>query len=238
MHNKGLDARLLSFELAFTDSREHSEKIHDFCGKQYGILGKTLSEYLLEAEPETIQAKYEECRTAMRDAIAETENFDLTERLINEYALLLLAAKVLSDHGVAMDVEGITAILTEDHGSIREKTNVADKYYQHLVTYAAMHPYQEGIKKNEANHTVAFIDELCLRILSEYGASNTDLVVKELDTAGYLLRRKKNALKNRQRFNGTLVNCYELILPDEGTGDDDCMTLEFVLTHYEGLDEA
>ena len=38
--------------------------------------------------------------------------------------------------------------------------------------------------------------------------------------------------------NGTLVNCYEIILPDEGTGDDDCMTLEFVLTHYEGLDEA
>ena len=238
MHNKGLDARLLSFELAFTDSREHSEKIHDFCGKQYGILGKRLSEYLLEAEPETIQAKYEECRTAMRDAIPETEYFDLTERLINEYALLLLAARVLSDHGVAMDVEGITAILTENHGSIREKTNVADKYYQHLVTYAAMHPYQEGIKKNEANHTVAFIDELCLRILSEYGASNTDLVVKELDAAGYLLRRKKNALKNRQRFNGTLVNCYEIILPDEGTGDDDCMTLEFVLTHYEGLDEA
>ena len=94
MHNKGLDARLLSFELAFTDSREHSEKIHDFCGKQYGILGKRLSEYLLEAEPETIQAKYEECRTAMRDAIAETEHFDLTERLINEYALLLLAARL------------------------------------------------------------------------------------------------------------------------------------------------
>ena len=40
----------------------------------------------------------------MRDAIPETEYFDLTERLINEYALLLLAAKVLSDHGVAMDV--------------------------------------------------------------------------------------------------------------------------------------
>lgn len=74
--------------------------------------------------------------------------------------------------------------------------------------------------------------------MSEYGASNTDLVVKELDTAGYLLRRKKNALKNRKRFNGTLVNCYEIILPDEETGDDDCMTLEFVLTHYEGLDEA
>ena len=158
------------------------------------------------------------------DAIPETEYFDLTERLINEYALLLLAAKVLSDHGVAMDVEGITAILTENHGSIREKTNVADKYYQHLVTYAAMHPYQEGIKKNEANHTVAFIDELCLRILSEYGASNTDLVVKELDAAGYLLRRKKNALKNRQRFNGTLVNCYEIILPDEGTGEDSSST--------------
>ena len=62
MHNKGLDARLLSFELKFTDSREHSERIQSFCGKNYGILGKALSEYLLKAEPEKIAGIYEECK--------------------------------------------------------------------------------------------------------------------------------------------------------------------------------
>jgi hypothetical protein len=50
MHNRGLDARVLSFELAFTDNREHSDDIHDFCNKNYGMLGKALSEQLLCAD--------------------------------------------------------------------------------------------------------------------------------------------------------------------------------------------
>ena len=239
MHNKGLDARLLSFELKFTDSREHSERIQGFCGKNYGILGKALSEYLLKAEPEKIAGIYEECKESIRSAIDDTKFFDLTERLINEYALILLSARILADSGVNIDTEGITDILTANHKEIRERTDISDKYYQHLVTYAVTHPYMEGIKKDEANNTVAFIDELFVKILETHGASNTDLVIKELDSAGYIFRRKKNSIKNRLRFNGTLVNCYEIVLPEDNSeSDEDCMTLEYILTHFEGLDES
>ena len=87
--------------------------------------------------------------------------------------------------------------------------------------------------------TVAFVDELFLKILENHGASNPDLVIRELDSAGYIFRRKKNSIKNRLRFNGTLVSCYEIILPkDDSESDDGCMTLEYVLTHFEGLDES
>lgn len=129
--------------------------------------------------------------------------------------------------------------MIENHNELRERTDIADKYYQHLVAYATMHPYIEGIKKDEANNTVAFIDELFVKALEDYGASNAELVVKELDNAGYIFRRKKNSLKNRLRFNGTLVNCYEIILPkDDSESDDGCMTLEYILTHFEGVDES
>ena len=233
MHNKGLDARLLSFELKFTDSREHSDLIHEFCGKNYGILGKSLSGYLLGAEPEKIAEIYEECKEFMRNAI------DLTERLVNEYALILMSARILSDFGVNMDTEGIRAILTANHNETRERTDIADKYYQHLVAYAVTHPYMEGIKKDEANNSVAFVDELFMKILENHGASNPDLVIRELDSSRYIFRRKKNSIKNRLRFNGTLVSCYEIILPkDDSESDDGCMTLEYVLTHFEGLDES
>lgn len=239
MHNKGLDARLLSFELKFTDSREHSDMIHEFCGKNYGILGKSLSEYLLGSEPEKIAEIYEECKEFMRNAIDDELRFDLTERLINEYALILMSARILSDFGVNMDKEGIRAILTASHNETRERTDIADKYYQHLVAYAVTHPYMEGIKKDEANNSVAFVDELFLKIFENHGASNPDLVIRELDAGGYIFRRKKNSIKNRLRFNGTLVSCYEIILPkDDSESDDGCMTLEYVLTHFEGLDES
>ena len=97
----------------------------------------------------------------------------------------------------------------------------------------------EGIKKDEANNTLAFVDGLFIKILENYGASNPDLVIKELDSAGYIFRRKKNSIKNRLRFNGTLVNCYEIVLPEDNSeSDEDCMTLEYILTHFEGLDES
>lgn len=238
MHNRGLDARVLSFELGFTDSRDHSDKIHDFCGKQYGILGKVLSEHLLTVDHEEIVQKYEECKYDMRNAINDVSSFDLAERLINEYAVILLAGKALVKLGVNVDIDRITAIMADNCSSIRETTDIANKYYQHLISYVVLHPYAEGIKKDETSNTVAFIDELFLSVLKDYGASNPDLVIKELDSAGYLLRRKKNSLKNRLRFSGTLVNCYEIVMPKDDSGSDDgCMTLEYILTHFEGVDE-
>ncbi len=239
MHNKGLDARLLSFELKFTDDREHSDSIHDFCSKQYGILSKTISEYLLTVDREELLQSYEECRDDMRNALDDTASFDLAERLVNEYAVILLAGKELIKLGVNIDIDSIVTIMTDSCNELRARTNIAEKYYQHLINYVVMHPYAEGIKKDEANNTAAFIDELFLRVLGDYGASNPDLVIKELDSAGYLLRRKKNSIKNRLRFNGTLVNCYEIILPkDDSVSDDGCMTLEYILTHFEGVDES
>lgn len=239
MHNKGLDARLLSFELKFTDSGKHSDDIHEFCHKNYGILGKALSEYLLSAEPETIVGMYEECRGTIKNSIGEEMYFDLTERLINEYALILLASRVLADFGVITDDDSIIAIIKENHNEIRNETDIAEKYYQHLLTYLATHPYSDNIKKDEENNTAAFVDEIFLKILEDHGASNTGLVIRELDSAGYMFRRKKNAMKNRLRFNGTLVNCYEIILPKaDSESDDDCMTLEYILTHFEGVDES
>ena len=239
MHNKGLDARLLSFELKFTDDRQHSDNIHKFCNKNYGVLGKALSEYLLSADSETIVGLYEECRESIRHSLDEAEYFDLTERLVNEYALILLSGKVLADFGVRIDIKGITDIMTKNHGEIQERTDIAEKYYQHLLSYVVMHPYAEGIKKDENNHTIALIDELFVRILENYGASNVGLVVKELDTAGYIFRRKKNSIKNRLRFGNSLMNCYEIILPeDDLASDEGCMSLEYILTHFEGLDES
>jgi len=129
--------------------------------------------------------------------------------------------------------------MAENCNTVREMTNIADKYYQHLIAYAVLHPYAEGIKKDETSNTVAFIDELFQSVLEDYGASNSDLVIRELDTAGYLFRRKTNSLKNRLRFNGTLTNCYEIVLPKDNYGSDDgVMTLEYILTHFEGVDES
>ena len=239
MHNAGLDARMFSFSLQFTDSAEHSDRINKFSKKYYGILGKALSEHLLSADHDSIMQQYDECRDTMRNSLGSLDGFRMAERLINEYAVILLAGQALLDFGANIDLDAVTAIMVENSRTLRIETNIAEKYYQHLLAYVAMHPYAEGIKKDETSNTAAFIDELFLWVLCDYGASNTDLVIKELDAAGYLFRRKKNSIKNRLRFNGTLVNCYEIKLPEaDCASDEGCMTLEYILTHFEGLDES
>ena len=129
--------------------------------------------------------------------------------------------------------------MTENYNSVRETTDIAEKYYQHLVNYVALHPYADGIKKDEETNTVAYIDELFLRVLESYGASNSDLVIHELDKAGYISRPAGRGLKKRRRINGPLTNCYEIYLPPvDSESDEGGMTLEYILTHYKGLDES
>lgn len=171
MHNRGLDARLLSFELAFTDNAAQSDAINKYCNKYYGILGKAMAEHLLSAEPDEIALQYDACKASMRNAIDNAASFDLAERLINEYAVILLAGEVLVELGVNIDIDGITAIMAENCNSIREATDIAGKYYHHLVNNAVLHPYAEGIKKDEQTGSVAFIDELFLRVACGYGGS-------------------------------------------------------------------
>ena len=239
MHNAGLDARIFSFSLQFTDSSEHSDSISKFSKQYYGILGKVLSEHLLSADRGEIMQQYNECRDAMRNMIGDTVDFRLAERVINEYSVILLAGKVLQAFGVNIDLDAVTAILIDNSRTLRTETNVAEQYYRHLLAFVALHPYHTGIKKDESCNSVAFVDEVFLEILAGYGATNSDLVIDELNKAGYLVRRKANSLKNRRRFNGTLVSCYEIKLPEDNTSaDDNSMTLEYILTHYEGLDES
>lgn len=95
----------------------------------------------------------------------------------------------------------------------------------------------DGTKKLESDNTVAIIDELFIKILEDHGASNPDLVIDELIESGYLNRRKSGAKKNRLRFNGVIKNCYEIKLPENSESDEDHMSLEYVLTHFEGLEE-
>lgn len=236
MHNKWLDARLLSFSLKFTNDRVHSDQIHEFCGKNYGILGKALSEYLLGVDSENIVKIYEDCNDQMRNAIEDTTYFDLTERLVNAYGLILMAAKVLSDFGFSIDRTKIRYILIENHREIAERSNIAERFYHHIMAYVAMNPFSTSIKMDESKNVVAILEETFNKILIDHGATNTRLVIKELGNARYLHRSKDHTLKCRRQFNKTLTNCYDVYMPTEEAESQ--TPLESVLTNFEGMDET
>ena len=237
--NKGLEPRCLSFGgLQYTDSREHSEQIHDFCRKHYGVIGKAISEHLLSAEPAEIEKQYDSCRDRLRTMIGN-DSFDLTERLINEYALILQSALILKTFGVAIDETAVAEILTDNHSEIALNCNIADRYYSYLMAYVAANPFSTALKVDQSNGTVAIIYTMFDSLLQKHGATNIKLVVDELIDSGYLIRGSKRTPKRRLRFNGNLADCYILTLPKQnGRVVNGGITLGFILENYEGLDET
>lgn len=215
MQNKGLRVRCLNFEnLQYTDSREHAEKIHDFCVEYYGILGKKISEYFLNISPDEIMETYNDCRNELRKIFSE-ESFDLTERLINEYALFTLSARILGEFEIKIDYDGILDILANNHKAIAVSSNIAENCYHYLLSYITRNIYNSGIKIDETNKRAIIIDTLFEEILMKAGVHDVKLAVKELCDNGYILRQKPNARKSRLRINSVLVSCYQLDISND-----------------------
>ena len=239
MSNKGLEPRCLSFGgLQYTDSREHSEQIQSFSADHYGVIGKAVSEYLIGADARVIAQQFDECRERLRTAIGN-HSIDITERLINEYALILQAAVTLKGMGFSIDESAVISIITDNHEEISENCNIAERYYNYLMAYVAANPFSPSVKKDAANGTVALIYTQFEQLLERHGATNIKLVVDELSGKGYLIRGSKKTPKKRLRFNGQLSDCYILKLPEQnGRTVNGGITLAYILENYEGLDES
>ncbi len=212
MQNKGLSIRCLNFEnLQYTDSREHAEKIHDFCVEYYGILGRKISEYFVNINPDEIMETYNDCRNELRKIFSD-ESFDLTERLINEYALFTLSARILGEFKIEIDYDGIVDILANNHKAISISSNIAENCYHYLISYITRNIYNSGIRIDETNKRAIIVDTLFEEILMKAGVHDVKLAVKELCDKGYIIRQKPNGRKSRLRINSVLVSCYQLDL--------------------------
>lgn len=212
MQNKGLSIRCLNFEnLQYTDSREHAEKIYDFCVEYYGILGRKISEYFINISPDEIMETYNDCRNELRKIFSD-ESFDLTERLINEYALFTLSARILGEFKIEIDYDGIVDILANDHKAISISSNIAENCYHYLISYITRNIYNSGIRIDETNKRAIIVDTLFEEILMKAGVHDVKLAVRELCDNGYIIRQKPNGRKSRLRINSVLVSCYQLDL--------------------------
>lgn len=194
--------------LEFTQSREHAEAIHSFCTQNYGIVGYNIVNILMQ-ENGSIEDDYNQCREHLRNRIGN-DSFSLTERLINEYALILLSAELIKQLGVNINKSAIADILMEHHSQTSGNTNIAKNAYKSLMSYVARNPYNSGIKVMSDNHEVAIEESLFREILKKNQFYDIKTVVNELDSQGYTKRREKNRKKVKLSLNGSSCYCYLL----------------------------
>lgn len=212
-HNRhqGLAVRLHKYyNLPFTKSRDHAEAIHRFCSENYGIIAyRTVCWVMCDAEEEDIFSYYDAQRDYVRKLIG-SGTCSLSERLINQYAVILLSAEMLSNMGVAAEADKIAAILLEHHSAVAKATDRAKNAYEVLMTYISRNPYNTGIKNMEDKHEAAISDTLFADILRKNGFRDIKIVADELDAKGYTKRRERNRKKVKLSLNGNSCYCYLL----------------------------
>lgn len=214
--NGGMAVRVHAMEnLSFTSSKEHAEEISWFASRNFGIVGKLFTDYLLSGKAGNLEQRY---ATAVKDM----ENFckehksGYTDRLVKTYALTLTAAKLLLEIGVKIDRDAVAEIMAEHNAMVASEQNLAGNAFRAIVAYRTRNPYSCGIREFKGDNAVTAIaveDSLMCDLLTKAGFHDVKVVMKELDKAGYLLRQGKGAgLKSKLTINGNICYCYKIDL--------------------------
>lgn len=242
-HN-GIAVRLhCIYGLQFTNSRQHAEEIHRFCSENYGIIGHKLVDLLMNDDDDgSIGQDYDRCRELLREKIGN-HSFSLTERLVNEYALIILASDLLKKIGVKTDTSAIMDILLEHHCATLKNVDIARNAYEALMSYVVRNSYNSGIKVMSDKQEIAIEESLFREILNKNHFHDVKTVVNELDTQGYTKRREKNRKKVKLSLNGSSCYCYLLdsskLEGDEYTGiiteetGDEIISYDNEIVHFD-----
>jgi len=208
--HQGLAVRLHKYHnLAYTLDKNHAEMVHKIACENYGIIAKAMSEYLMSDEADEIETYYNECKDYMRELI-DKDICSLSERLINQYAVIILSAELMAETGLEVNSEKIAELLLEHHKTIVKTTDLARNAYEVLMNFISRNPYNTGIKMIEDKKEVAVVESLFVEILNKNGFRDIKTVVDELDSQHYTKRREKNRKKVKLSINGNSCFCYLL----------------------------
>ena len=218
--NGGLVVRVHSMEnLPWTASKEHADRLNNFIGKNYGVLGKKFTELLFSDKlMSSLEQRYDSARNVM-NKVCQQHHGDFTDRLCQSYALTYMTAKILKSMGLSINVKAVADLMAKHNEMVFCEQNLAFKAYCAIVSYVALHDYgNPGLiftkkkKTDKYAQKVAVEETLMAQILDKAGFKDLKVTMKELAKAGYLIRQEKDGLKSRLVFNKVRCFCYQIDL--------------------------
>lgn len=215
--NGGLAVRIHVIDnQMWTVDKIHAEKLQKFIRKNYGIVGKAFIDYIFSEDIfKELPEKYEEAREAITKLCNKNKN-DFTDRLCQTYAITLMTAMILNDEiGLDIDIKGVAKILMNHNKYVSKEQNLALNAYRAVISYITRNPGRPGIRKDVVGKKVEkyIIEEsLMADILSKAGFQDSNVTLKALDDAGFLLRQGVNqkGLKSKLTVDGVLCRCYQI----------------------------
>lgn len=133
--NLGLSARIITLDnYRYTTSAAHSEKIKQFSGLNYGIVGNRLSDYLLKADSSEISRAYRNVKESLLQSHA-LNKCHLTDRLVINYAWIVYTAMLYQEIGIEVDVNAIREMCIDNHNKLSSEANPAERLYVRFSIY-------------------------------------------------------------------------------------------------------
>ena len=186
--------------------------------REYGSGGRTigemLSDYLLSADQDNIFDQYQAVQKKLA-SLPGLQPSGLTDRLIQEFAVILLTADILCELGVKIAVEEMYEICLRINNQIAANADPARNVVTKLFALiSSKYRQAQGIRWNTGRNgeiqTVAIVETLFENLLREAGISDIKRAITYLDRDGLLIRQSKNRVKSKLVIDGVACYSYQL----------------------------
>lgn len=139
---QGLIARVIETnDIIWTEDAEHSIRIKNHIQTNYGYLGKDFAQRILGLERQDIIDWYQKSKIEILNSITTKDN--LTERIVNKLAIVLLTAKLVSAHfKYELNLNDIRSTLVDF-----DQVDVGERH----IAIKALETIKDYIQKNHRN---------------------------------------------------------------------------------------
>lgn len=222
--NTGLVARLIEFQLPWTDDANHAQRLNTGCGEYYGTAVYPLMEWLLRNK-EKLPGWYRDLYEKIKSKFSELSGVE--DRLIKTYTLILLTACVLrSALGLNIKKKAMIKTLIDLHYSNPRIAQRTDMLYERLkfqiLQNRSKFPTGEGAPYASAvwgerglyqGRNVVWIHEhIFEKFLRDAGMSDSKTARQQLFNDGRLVRTKDRHYGIPHKLGGIQVKCFGLFV--------------------------
>ncbi len=198
------------------------DNVSDFASHNYGVIGKMFVELLLTTPEDVLKEDYDSALDTML-SLTCSECSEYTHQLCHYYALTYQTAELLRKIGLAINLNEVTLFMQEQNANIYREHNRAENAMQAIREYVMAHLADTGIRTfpNGSGYadvqSVAITVGLTRTILEDAGFKDVSVILKELDSKGYLIRQgngNRNGLVSNLTIRGVHTRCYQFMLSD------------------------
>ncbi|MBQ5989203.1 MAG: DUF927 domain-containing protein [Oscillospiraceae bacterium] len=212
--NEGIIARIITLEgYTYSKDSEDSNTIKTFSRNNHGIVAKLVSELLLDADPSDVKQLYEK----KKDSLSKNKNLlscSLRDRLIENHAMILTTADILTEIGFSMDVAALEDISVTSMNKIAECSDRGGILIQRIFSYLTSHPGMKGViweaDENKEPLTVLIEQNAFETVLKDIKYPDSKKALNLIDKKGCLVRQSKGRYSIRSTRDGVPYIGYRI----------------------------